>query len=238
VTTNGRSAVGDYAAVAYAGGAATIGNPPVGVIAVTNSFLANNAPPGGNTTIHMSRPRTWDGAIMVCKAFNPLTVPNTATVNGVPPGALGPGDFKSSTRFADVLDGLSTTAFVGEKAINTNNMYQDSGNNSNQGDGLIYSGNTTNGNVESHADIVYFMRRLCLSTLDPDRVIPLKPMGDPGPSVTSSRNNPNFRFGSWHPGITLFLMGDGSVRPINNATSPILLHRLGSRKDGFPFDLP
>jgi prepilin-type N-terminal cleavage/methylation domain-containing protein len=239
VTSNGLSAVGDYAAVAYAGAAGTIGNPPRGTIAATNAFIPNNSPPGGDTPIHTNRPRTWDGSLMVCKAFNPsLTAPNATTINGVPPGALGPGAFKSSTRFADVLDGLSTTAFVGEKAINVNNMYQDRGNNSNQGDGLIYSGNTTNGNVESHADIIYFMRRLCLSTLDPDRVIPLIPMGDPGPPVTSSRNNPNFRFGSWHPFITLFLMGDGSVRPVNNATAPVPLQRLGSRKDGFTFELP
>jgi prepilin-type N-terminal cleavage/methylation domain-containing protein len=151
VTSNGQAAVGDYAAVAYAAGIGTIGSPPTGVIAATDAFIPNNSPPGGNTTIHTARPRTWDGAIMVCKAFNALTVPNTAAINGVPPGALGPGDFKSSTRFADVLDGLSTTAFVGEKAINVNNMYQDRGNNSNQGDGLYYSGNTTNGNVESHS---------------------------------------------------------------------------------------
>jgi prepilin-type N-terminal cleavage/methylation domain-containing protein len=235
VTSNGRSAVGDYAAVAYAGAEGAIGSPPVGVVAATNAFIPNNNPPGGNTTIHTQRPRTWDGAMMACKAFNAQTVPNTVPLNGVPVGALGPGAYKSMTTFADVRDGLSMTAFVGEKCINRHNMYQDMGNNSNQGDGLIYSGNTTNGNVESHSDIGYFMRRLCLSTLDPDRVIPLKPMGD---NLTTSTNNPNFRFGSWHPGITLFLLGDGSVRPINNATSAVTLQRLGARKDGFTFMLP
>jgi hypothetical protein len=115
-------------------------------------------------------------------------------------------------------------------------MYMDRGNNSWQGDGLYYSGNLAGNNVDSHADISFFMRRLCLSAVDPTRVIPLKPMGDPVPAT--SPNSPNFRFGGWHPGITLFLLGDGSVRLINNATAPVAMERLGSRKDGFTFDLP
>jgi hypothetical protein len=81
------------------------------------------------------------------------------------------------------------------------------------------------------------MRRLCISggnaNAEASRIIALKPTGD-----TNANNDPRFRFGSWHPGISLFLLGDGSVRQVNNATANVTLERLGTRNDRFTFDLP
>ena len=39
-------------------------------------------------------------------------------------------------------------------------------------------------------------------------------------------------FGSWHPGVCLFLFGDGSVRPVRISVDPAILTMLGDRRDG------
>jgi prepilin-type N-terminal cleavage/methylation domain-containing protein len=45
-------------------------------------------------------------------------------------------------------------------------------------------------------------------------------------------------FGGWHPTLTLFAMGDASVRPVRNNTDPVyVLGSLGSRYDGVQVSL-
>ena len=44
--------------------------------------------------------------------------------------------------------------------------------------------------------------------------------------------------GSWHPGVTHFLMADGAVRPLPNGTSLETLRRLGHVRDGLTVELP
>ncbi len=47
------------------------------------------------------------------------------------------------------------------------------------------------------------------------------------------------RFGSWHPGICQFLLGDGSVRGISHTTpTQTILFALGNVSDGVPVSLP
>jgi prepilin-type N-terminal cleavage/methylation domain-containing protein len=223
--------VGDYAAVAYGCGQSTIGNP-----AITATVRNGNTPfPAGSQT-NAAQPRTWDGAIVVCRAFNALTTPNGAAINGFQAGTLGGREYRSMTSFASVLDGLSNTAFVGEKAVHKDRL--GSGQTGAQfGDGPYYFSHLNfNGNADAgHGSTANFMRRLALHGVAPEggRIIALKPTGD-----TNSANDPRFRFGSWHPGISLFLLGDGSVRQVNNATSNVALERLGTRNDRFTFDLP
>jgi hypothetical protein len=45
-------------------------------------------------------------------------------------------------------------------------------------------------------------------------------------------------FGSWHAGLCNFLIGDGSVRGINNTTSGTILQALSSTRDGQVVSLP
>jgi hypothetical protein len=45
-----------------------------------------------------------------------------------------------------------------------------------------------------------------------------------------------FQFGSAHPGICQFVLVDGSVRPVRNAISLDVLHRLSARSDGQPIN--
>ncbi len=75
----------------------------------------------------------------------------------------------------------------------------------------------------------FFSRRL---SVDPQN--PAEPIISRQPSLDDPRN----RFGSWHPGITLFLLGDGGVRQVSNSTSSITLMRMGSRNDGLALMLP
>ena len=74
--------------------------------------------------------------------------------------------------------------------------------------------------------IAYWSRRLApVPGMEP--LLPKKPRTE----------DPANRFGGWHPGVTLFLMGDGSVRAMNNDTNPYVLQCLGSRNDGSRLNL-
>jgi len=58
-----------------------------------------------------------------------------------------------------------------------------------------------------------------------------------GPEV--SGNNPDsYAFGSEHPGICMFLVGDGSTRAIAVTAQPEIVCRLGDVSDGRAFDMP
>ena len=48
----------------------------------------------------------------------------------------------------------------------------------------------------------------------------------------------NRQFGSAHPGLCLFALGDASIRPVKNTTDPKILRLLCSRNDGQAFELP
>ena len=64
-----------------------------------------------------AKPQSYNGAMTVCRAFNPESKPKV--VNGV---ELGTGDFRALTNFASVIDGLSNTAFIGEKAAHKDRL--------------------------------------------------------------------------------------------------------------------
>jgi prepilin-type N-terminal cleavage/methylation domain-containing protein len=217
--------VGDYAAVA------------LGFGQVTNATFtaANNTNTNG---VQSAQPRTWDGALVVCRAFNPATVPNAAAINGFQPNTLGGREYRSMTSFASVLDGLSNTAFVGEKAVHKDRLGIVT-NSSQFGDQPYYlaSADYAGGAIDTMNGVVAFMRRICqMGAPDGGRNIALKPTG--GSLAADTVNDPRARFGSWHPGISLFLLGDGSVRQVNNATSDLTMRRFGTRNDRFTFDLP
>jgi type II secretory pathway pseudopilin PulG len=225
LTTNNICSVGDYAAVAWAEGQATV-TPFTPAIAG-------------------QQPRTWDAAMVVCRAFNEATTPNGAVINGMAVGTLGPRDYRSMTNFASVIDGLSNTAFIGEKAVHKDRLGLNNAapcanaNNLNCQDGTYYYSNsavTVNNNQATRrhpGEISFFMRRLGndatpSATPPADPIIPRRP----------TQESPWFRFGSWHPGVSLFLLGDGSVRQVNNATSESTLRKFGTRNDRLTFDMP
>ncbi len=143
---------------------------------------------------------------------------------------------KSATNFGSVLDGLSNTAMLGEKAIapqylNTTSegppalvvYYYSynytftgrmlSGNYYNpQADGLFWSG--------YKAPLVRKPADAYTCTTYPELY---------GGNTTGTCYG--YSFGSWHPQICLFAMGDASVRPISNLTGTGILSAFGGRRD-------
>ena len=120
---------------------------------------------------------------------------------------------KSSTRFTDITDGLSNTIFFGEKQIHEKGLTRGI----KYDDGSIYNG-------DDLPDVGRFAgpgHALGRGPRDPD----LCPRG--------SQRCHSHNFGSWHPGICQFVLGDGSVRALNAAINTEVLGRLASRNDEF-----
>ena len=114
---------------------------------------------------------------------------------------------KGRLRLVDIVDGLSNTTFIGEKAVNHDYLRQPGG----WGDGSVYNSD------------------------DPGTLVrlggPLFPIASseeypaPGPGTIPV-------FGSPHPGVTQFVFGDGSVRPVTKTVDTTTLGKLCSRLDG------
>ena len=47
-----------------------------------------------------------------------------------------------------------------------------------------------------------------------------------------------FMFGSWHPGVTQFVFGDARVAAVKNYATPEVMQYMGGRSDGQPYNLP
>ncbi len=69
--------------------------------------------------------------------------------------------------------------------------------------------------------------------------IPIQRPIDMPPAATVPNQRGYFTFGSWHPGICHFLLGDGSARSVSNTVDPdLVLSRLAEVHDGRPVALP
>ena len=116
---------------------------------------------------------------------------------------------KSETSFKDIVDGLSKTLFVGEKEIQRDGLTKGL----KYADGSVYNQDRTE-HVGRFAGPGHALGR--------------------GPDFPCLRRQPchNFNFGSWHPGICQFVMGDGSVRALDNTIDTMVLSHLANRMDG------
>lgn len=126
-----------------------------------------------------------------------------AEVNEVVDGVLVNGGI-GRYKFRDILDGQSNTFFIGEKGLNVDHLGEDGG----WGDNSIYNG---------------------------DQPFAIMRVGGPGirleHSTTSFDGNvPSF--GSFHPGVCNFLLGDGSVLSLAIEIDDETLRRFCSRNDG------
>ena len=152
----------------------------------------------------------YGGSIIPAASF-------TATGNGY--------IIRSRVTIGGVTDGMTYTALVGEKHLNSNrlgqapydnpyNPLQMGGGGSNQGGGAKIAG-------------------LGLAQ---------------GPSSNEVTNVPNnahqttdvnfYRFGSWHPGISQFGFGDARIESVANHADPVVLNYMAGRGDGQPYNLP
>jgi type II secretory pathway pseudopilin PulG len=135
----------------------------------------------------------------------------------VPPN--GPFQRVKRLKFKNFTDGLSHTLFVGEKFVHTDHFGEPTDSKGNyQMDGGAFDGGPARG---------WGSTRAAGQSAKGLYSYPLADRRDP--AVPSDYV---FCFGSYHPGICQFTMGDGSVRPIQNSIDVITLGRLADRAGG------
>lgn len=110
-------------------------------------------------------------------------------------------------RLADVTDGLTQTLFIGEKGVSTFGEQKPGG----WGDGSIYNGEEPGTAMRLGGPGFALARTIRIEA--------------PGPGAIPV-------FGSYHPQIVNFTLGDGSVQALSVATDEETLRRLCSRNDG------
>jgi Protein of unknown function (DUF1559) len=116
--------------------------------------------------------------------------------------------WRSRTTLSSIVDGTSNTIFVGEKHVRPDKFYQG------PEDSSVFNGDNT-----------YPFSRV--AGQHDASILPLA-------SSPTDSFVPSFRFGSYHPGVCQFVMGDGSVRAIPTSINIDTLTRLAVRNDGLP----
>src|SRR5262249_24724540 len=101
-------------------------------------------------------------------------------------------------------DGLSNTLLIGEKHVARDDL--DNVNTQNIRDGVIWSGG--------------------------ERGAVARRAGPSNPLALGPETGYNYQFGSYHPGIVQFVMGDGSVRALKTSIPGTTLGLLAHRSDG------
>ncbi|MFN3151605.1 DUF1559 domain-containing protein [Bremerella sp.] len=120
---------------------------------------------------------------------------------------------KGRHSFAAITDGLSNTAIIGEKDVTVNELGRCCGGTDNaDGSWLFNDGSWREYNIARN----------------------IRHRFGRGPNDTGSSTDPAnaVGFGSWHPGITQFLLGDGSVTNLSVTTPELVRRQYGHRSDG------
>lgn len=122
-------------------------------------------------------------------------------------------DFRLRLGFNDVTDGLSNTAFMGEKHIFIKDMKKGGS-----------QGGSADGNIYLTEQTAWYE---CHSVRDMNHA-----NGIARGNFDTLAGNRHMMFGSWHQGVCQFVFGDASVHPIRNTIDKTTLLRLGDRRDG------
>ncbi|MFI4874697.1 MAG: DUF1559 domain-containing protein [Blastopirellula sp. JB062] len=132
-----------------------------------------------------------------------------------------PGDIrftqaKPQLSFAAITDGLSNTAIIGEKHLRGNEVKVCCGGDGTDGSFMFDAGNWRE----------FFLSRN------------IRQRFGRGPNDTTPDNmmatapNTQVGFGSYHPGVVQFLLGDGSVTSLSHNTPELIRRQYGHRSDG------
>lgn len=185
------------------------GNPARGPEAQTSDYAAVGVGPvrPGLPATGRAAVRTWNDT-----SVGMININIVDWSNGKLP------EVKGDTAFRDCTDGLSNTAMVGEKHIATPQCL----NIGHSRRGQWWTEQCHDGEVLTNAaggSWAYYVRNLN------------QPLAR---GVQDTLTNPVTSFGSWHPGVCQFVLGDGSVRAVSNTTAVQVLGNLGDMRDGEP----
>ena len=134
-------------------------------------------------------------------------------------------DIVSKVSIGSVTDGMTYTAFAGEKHLppqlagTTVNDYPWSPGSLGYNAAYWHSNKIVGLGLASRPDTPAFDTSL-------------------GTDQTAARPDAHYMFGSWHPGITQFVFGDARVVSVKNHAEPLALQHMGGRSDGQPYNLP
>jgi prepilin-type processing-associated H-X9-DG protein len=141
------------------------------------------------------------------------------TFPGTPPDLTGISYYRSETRVQDIPDGTSHTIFAGEKYLNPDNY--NTGNDYSDAESMFHGYND---------DMARFTGTVFNgSTLD---MAKCQPFRDRRGKMDANS------FGSAHPGVCNFVMGDGSVQAISFDTDGPVYVRLGGRSQKLEIQYP
>jgi prepilin-type N-terminal cleavage/methylation domain-containing protein len=139
---------------------------------------------------------------------------------------------RSRTTFGSVTDGTAFTAMLGEK-----HMFHDWLGRAGQESPAVVGDCCCNGRYNTQRMGYWIgtteVQALAQSPLNAD--VLLAATDSSGRQLRVDHES----FGSWHPQVCMFAMGDASVRPVRNTTDPSrVLQYLAGRDDGQPYQLP
>ena len=142
------------------------------------------------------------------------------------PSAVAPTAAKpvvtSRVSIGGVTDGMTYTAFIGEKHLNPSRL------------GARGYDNPYNvGHIASGYGGGVKIASLGLAKSPTDDLVTLSHVdGDAADDMNY------YRYGSWHPGVTQFAFGDTRVVPVKNHADRAALYSMSHRGDGQPYSLP
>ena len=167
-----------------------------------------------------SEPTSGNHLFAIGSSWEPLQGPiigpsSRQVVAATTPGGKASLILRSKVSVGSVTDGMTYTAFFGEKHLNPARLGQ-----------ATYDG--------------YSGPARALGTFVGCRITGLGlATGPTSPEMTTSASEPdNYRFGSWHPGISQFVFGDARVQNVQNHADPEVLEAMGGRADGVSYNLP
>jgi len=123
-----------------------------------------------------------------------------------------------------VTDGMTYTAFIGEKHLNPNRLGQ-----------IGYDNPYNPGHISSGHGGGAKIAGLGLAQSPTDTAYLVTLSNTTGDAATDENY---YRYGSWHPGITQFVFGDTRTVAIKNHADRAALHSMSHRSDGRPYNLP
>ena len=137
------------------------------------------------------------------------------------------GSFRPRRTFAGITDGLSSTFCIGEKHLNKTDLKVLA-----SGDGNMYYHDTqgTNGSWTSS------IRLIETNTTTPNAATATNCLTKKGPNELTNVTLNNY-FGSWHTGVTLFVMCDGAVKQIRTNADRTILWYAANAQDGMAMNI-